>query len=139
MPNNDKKNAIEDVYQRIFKMEWEEAKEAKEKKELKELVHIELKKLDIKSGDVIIVQLLSGNVPTDSLRKFLEQLRDVIPPSLKGIEFDIGQPMKENPKKVNIFVVPKEVSIRTLSEKEMNKEGWFRREDYRRLLRPKEG
>lgn len=75
-----------------------------------------IKKLDVKDGDVVIVKL------SDNPKKGLEILMDQVKSILKD-------------RKAGILLIPKEISIETMSEKEMNSIGWFKREDYRRLIR----
>jgi len=93
-------------------------KEKKDKK-LSKLVGSELKKLDLKEGNILIVQLTCD--PRPGLRQLIQQLTDAV---------------RKFKKKIPIFIVPKEIKIETLNEEEMNRTGWFRREDYRRLVRP---
>jgi hypothetical protein len=96
--------------------------EIKRAKELDALLNIELMKLDLKEGDTLILKLTT-NPNSDSLRTLVSQLR-----KLSIITAN----------KINIFIVPKDATIEGLDEKEMNENGWYRRGDARRLLRPYE-
>jgi hypothetical protein len=101
--------------------------EKDQSEDFKRLVGIQLKRLEVKPGDIIIVQL-TQKVPPEHLRKFLQQLRELIDVEVSisvtlARKSDIIAEPNTNNKKPHIFIVPYGVTIESKPK---------------RLLRPKE-
>ena len=90
-------------------------------RELDKVLGVELKKLSFKEGEVLLVKLLTA--PKPGLNELVSQLRK-LPIIVKN--------------RVQIFIVPHDLALETIDEKQMNEAGWFKRGDARRLLRPYE-
>jgi len=109
-----KKQLVEEEQRAVLEAEIKRAKE------LDRLLNIEFKKLDLKDGDTLIVQL-TREITTNALRELISQVRKL-------------PIITQN--KIHVFIVPNGMNLEGLDEKEMNDFGWYRRGDARRLLRP---
>lgn len=127
MANDNLDDEINKIYQRVFKVEWdklnaqpwkEEEEQKKEQEEqIKKLVGVEVKKLEVKPGDVIIVQL-TEKVPAVHLTQFLKQLRALIGNVGISVEYK-NLPAKET----HIFVVPYGVTIEAKPKRLLRPQG----------------
>lgn len=135
-----------DLYQKTFRGMWDQAsgddktiisakelekankeaekskvKVAKEKAKRLQLVNKEfgfqLEKIFLKDGDIIIVHLTCK--PKLGLSELIHQLMDMKP--VKNL-------------KIPVLIIPAELELSTMDEKEMNKAGWYKRGH--RLVRP---
>jgi len=70
-----------------------------------------VKKLNIKNGDTIVIRSQDFDSSRDI--KFLEEIRDLY---------------KKQNKEIYIINIPMSMDIKKLSERHMNKEGWYRKE-----------
>jgi hypothetical protein len=88
---------------------------------------VKIKRLRLGKGDVLVVQLECD--PKPGLQALVEQLRNLTAS---------GSALNKSKKGLSIFIVPKGIKLESMSEEDMNKLGWFRRSDYRRLIRREE-
>jgi len=105
------------------KKELEKAKIKAEKEKTKRLLHVErelgfqLEKLSLKEGDILIVHLTCA--PKSGLQQLVKQLLEI-------------KPIKNY--KLPVLIIPAELELSIMSEKEMNAAGWYKRAH--RLMRP---
>jgi hypothetical protein len=78
-------------------------------------IRVQLTKLCIKPGDVLLVKFENSK---PGLQKLLKQLREL------KLLFDL---------KTSIFVLPSDITLETMSEEEMNRAGWIRKSNFRAL------
>ena len=129
-----------DFYQKTFRGMWDQAsgdepylekankevekakvKAEKEKVKRLQLVNKEfgfqLEKISLRDGDTIIVHLTCK--PKPGLSELVHQLMEMKP--VKNL-------------KIPVLIIPAELELSTMDEKEMNKAGWYKRGH--RLVRP---
>jgi len=105
------------------KKELEKAKIKAEKEKTKRLLHVEaelgfqLEKLSLKEGDIILVHLTCK--PKPGLQELVRQLLGI-------------KPVKDY--KIPVLIIPSELELSAMDEKEMNAAGWYKRGH--RLMRP---
>lgn len=117
-------------YERLHKSLWKAAsseeteikvKEKEERENNKEEINRELgaqlKKLSVKEGDIIIVHLACK--PKPGLQELVRQLMGMKP--VKNL-------------RIPVLIIPAELELSVMSEKEMNAVGWYKRGH--RLVRP---